>query len=394
MEATHRFRTPRDLVVVLVLAVVGILIALPQALSAERWSPDTLFYEAQVHELQGTPRTAARDEVFSSNLAATLKRNEQALAPRLRRVDNPAWVTYSSRFYRRRWSVPAAATAIEPLAGTRSLKIISLLGYVVVGPLLFLLLRRRFGFAASAGAAVLCMVLPPLLTQAGGGGTDTWGLALLVAGLLFAVLTRERGPRWLPAWIATLLLLSVTRDATVVLVVAVAWLALVDRSRRAVALLVTGVLASLPAPLIFSAPLRDNLAYVFRDFRIPTDTSWSSILHAYPSRFVDMLHSDARYPVDTAVPPFTVLVGLVALVGVCALFALRERRDPFIAMLRGSVLGAVLTILISVNATDFRLELVFVPGVAAGLALLAERLIVRRSRAPARRVAPIAAESP
>jgi hypothetical protein len=105
---------------------------------------------------------------------------------------------------------------------------------VALGPVLYLLLNLRFGRVVSAAASAACLLLPPVREFARGPGTDSWGLTLLVVGLLSAMLLRERGLRWLPVWIAVVLALSFTRDATVVLVLATGWLAFRKRDRRSV----------------------------------------------------------------------------------------------------------------------------------------------------------------
>ena len=61
----------------------------------------------------------------------------------------------------------------------------------------------------------------------------------------------------------------------------------------------TGILASLPAPLIFSVPLRDELAYVFSGFQIPTHTGWDWILARYPHALFFTLSGAFRKYGDT-----------------------------------------------------------------------------------------------
>ena len=364
----------RDLFVALALLALGLVLMLPHALSSVEWTPDGLFYEAQKRELQGESPAAARESVFESGLAADLKRGEQELPPRLRGVDNPEWVEYSSGFYRRRWTVPAAAAAIDPIAGDRSLELISLLGFALLPAVVYLFLRRRFAPGPSAASSAFCALLPPFFMLPPHPGTDSWGLVLLVVALICALQVRDRGPRWLPLWIAVVLVLSFTRDATVVVVAAVALLAVRERSGRMLAATATGILTSLPAPLIFAVPVRDNLAYVLNDYRIPADTGWGSIAAEYPERLWLTVRSDLGYPLETALPPLTLAMGAIVLVGLVLLFiSLRRGGGPVETLAAGSAAGAALTILLSVNYTELRLELVFLPAVAVGLALLAER---------------------
>ena len=148
--------------------------------------------------------------------------------------------------------------------------------------MVFLLLRRRFGALVSAAVALVCIGLPSLRFWSAQPLTDSFAVALEALGLLAAVLVLDRGRRWLPLWFAAVLLLAFTRDATIVLVGAAAWVAVTQRSRRAVALLVTGVVAAMPAPLIFGAPLQRSLALVVSGFQVPEDTSWGYIVREYP----------------------------------------------------------------------------------------------------------------
>ena len=165
--------------------------------------------------------------------------------------------------------MPALGAAVEPVFGTDSLQLVSLIGYVLIGPMVFLLLRRRFGALVSAAAALVCIGLPSLRFWSAQPLTDSFAVALEALGLLAAVLVLDRGRRWLPLWFAAVLLLAFTRDATIVLVGAAAWVAVTQRSKRAVALLVTGVVAAVPAPLIFGAPLQRSLALVVSGFQVP-----------------------------------------------------------------------------------------------------------------------------
>ena len=372
----------RDLLVATALLVFGILLALPYTGPDVRWAPDSLFYLAQKLEVQGVDRSTALREVFESESAAQLKREERGLPPALRRIDNPSWRTYSSRFYRRRWTVPVLAAALEPLVGKRSIEYPSLLGWALLAPLLYLLLRRRFAPGLAAAVSVFCTLLPPIFFVGPVPSTDLLALSLLVAGLLFAWQVRTSGLRWLPAWAVVVLILSFTRDANIVLIAAVGWLALRERSRRTVAILATGVLASLPAPLLFLAPFRENLAYTFNDYRIPTDTSWGSILGEYPQRAATVLRYDLEYPLETAVPVLAFAMGILVIVGLVKLYARSDGDDPFLILARGAGVGSLVTVLIAMNYSNGRLELVLIPSIATGLALVGERVAARvRDRA-------------
>ena len=63
-------------------------------------------------------------------------------------------------------------------------------------------------------------------------------------------------------------------------------------------------------------------------------------------------------------------------------------RDPFLTLMRGAAVGALLTIAILPNYTGLRLELIFIPSVASGLALLCEQVWprVRQAQAGRRRI--------
>lgn len=353
--------------------ILGILLVLPYSGPNVRWAPDSLFYRAQEREVQGTPRAVALRQEFASADAAGLKRAELHLTPAARRIDNPAWQTYSSRFYRRRWTVPVLAAALEPVVGKRSIEGPSLLGWALIAPLVFLLLRRRFDTWISAAVAVFCSVLPPEFFVGPVPSTDMLALSLLIAGVLLAWQVWDRGLRWLPAWIAVVLALAFTRDAIVVLIAAVAWLALRERSRRAVVILATAILASLPAPLLFNAPFRDNLAYTLADYRIPTDASWSAILHAYPHRIATVFRYDLEYPLDSGAPAIAFVMGVVVIIGLVMLYARSDRSDPLLMLARGAGVGGIITILLAANYSNGRLELVLVPSIAIGIALAGER---------------------
>jgi hypothetical protein len=167
----------------------------------------------------------------------------------------------------------------------------------------------------------------------------------------------------------------------VVLVLAAGWLAVKTRTRTAIALAGSGLIASLPAPLIAGTPLRENLAYVIDDYAVPHDASWGFVLSHYPSQMLDVIGRDLTYPFDFSFPPPMLLALLLALAGFAALALLAPRDDPFYALMRAALVGGALTILVSINFTNWRLELALLPPAAVGVALLAERAtsILRRA---------------
>jgi hypothetical protein len=363
------------------LLLLGALLTLPYSGPNIRPHYDGLFYEAQKREVQGESRHEALRQAFSTPMAEELKADETDLEPSQRKADNPEWAEYSSQFYRRRWTVPVMAAALDPIFGERSLEEVALIAWALLPAILFLLLRRRFRPGMSAAVAVFCTMLPPVFQHGHLPVTDSWGLTLLVTCLLLAMLIAERGRRWLPVFIAAVLALSFTRDLTIVVVIATAWVAFSERSREWAAIAGSAFLASLPAPLIFDAPLRQSLAYTFNDFRIPTDDSWSSILSLYPGELKELLRQDVLYPGVSPIPtPITIVMGMLVFAGLYCLLVPWRQRDPFLSMIRASAVAGVITILITVNYTGLRLEMVFVPAIAIGLALLGERMIAARDR--------------
>lgn len=387
-----RGRRGKDALIALAVAAIAALVMAPNWTAPTFWETDGLFYEAQKEEVEGKPREEALRGVFASGLGAELRREERDLPYAERDVENREWVQFSARFYRRRWTVPVAAAAIDPLFGVDSLEKVALAGFVAAAVLLFLLLRRRFGTLVSFGVTVACLLLPPLRHAGTEPSTDSWGLALVIAGLLCASLAVERGRRWLVPWLLVVLALSFTRDLTVVLVIAAAWLAFRLRTRTAVALAAGGVLAALPAPLIAGTPFRENLAYVIEDFRVPTHTSWGFVLSHYPGQLLSVIGDDLSYPFDFSFPPPMVGALLLVLAGFAAVAFLAPRGDPFFMLMQAALAGGVVTILLSINFSNWRLELAMLPPAAVGVALLAERALSALSRhrreAATRRVPP------
>jgi hypothetical protein len=283
-------------------------------------------------------------------------------------VSDPEWVSYSAQFYRRRWVVPILGAAIEPAFGTNSLQIVSLMGVVLVGPLLYFLLRRRFGRLPSALAAGACVSLPPLRYWGEMPQTDSFAVAMEALALLAAMLALDRGRRWLAFFLLSMFLLAFTRDASGIVLVAVAWVAWRLRTRLSYALVAGAAVTTAVPPLIFGAPLRVQLAYMFGNFYIPTDTSWSYILGEYPHGLRRVQIQDFDY-LTTSHP----LTGLAAAGGLLALYALR-RRDPLVMLARAAGIACFVLVALQPNPTALRLELVFIPVIAVGLGLLLDTL--------------------
>lgn len=362
----------RDLIATGALLLAGLCLVVPFALSAPRWYTDSLYYEAQKLEVMGASQDAALREVFTSELAAPLRG----------RLPSAEQRREYAQFYRRRWVVPALAAGLDPAFGTDALRNASLLGWAVLPALLFGLLRRRFPLVVSVVAACAAALLPPLVNWAPVPLVDSWGASMLVAGLLTALLARE-DRRWLPIWVLVVLAGSFTRDVGLVLVAATGWLALRERSRRMALIAGLGLLASIPAPLIFSAPLQDNLAYIVNGFKLPAEAvDWGWILDRYPDAVAAVIGDDLAYPLNVAMP-YSALAWVFAIPVLAGFWLLgRAQRSPVVTMIRAAALAGLATILLSPNYTGLRLELVLVPAIATGLALLAERIAARRAPPP------------
>ncbi len=377
------FRTA--IVAVLVGAVVA-LVAAPGFVKLDEPNSDGLFYEVEKLRLQGHGDAEATRMVFDAPIARQTAQIEDE--PDEPRVLDPAWVEYSKRFYRRRWLVPALAAAVEPLVGDqpgRALRVASLIGYVLIAPVLFLLLRRRFSTWLSAALAVACTLAPPVYKWSLGMRVDSWGLLLETLGLLAAVLVKDQGRRWLVLWVAAIAALSITRDATAILLPAVLWLLVVERRdpvarRTNLALLGTGLVAALPAFILGGTPVRDNLAYVIAGYKIPEDSSWSYVASGYLDQLWRTISTDLSDPTKFSLPVAILFYAGIALAvaALVAVVARPSRGDPYFSLMKASLPGCVLLLLLANNPQAFRLELVFVPMAAVGLAILTMRLVAAR----------------
>lgn len=369
--------TRPDAVALATLVVLASGVAVHEWRSHVQWKPDSLFYRSQVLRLQGVTKETALRRVFAGPLARPRREQEASRPPAERKVSDPEWVRYSSRFYERRWIVPLVAEAFDPVVGAKGLLAASLLGYVLLAPFLYVLVRLFFGVWTALCAASASLLLQPLRYWAGLPLTDSFGVAFEALALAAGVLALTRGRGWLVLWALAVLGLSFTRDASVI-AVAGALVALALRpSRRSGLLALTGMAASLPAPIVFGAPVREAMAYTLNGFSSPPQASWSFVADHYLSGAHSLVKNNldwmGRHPVDAAV-----LVG-----GFLAILLLRHRASGVLPFVYGAAAAAVGLDLLQPNYTAFRLELVFVPFVALGLGAVAA-LARRRLRAPAR----------
>lgn len=364
----------------LLLVVIAAVSVSPALSGAVRWTPDSLFYEAQMYELRGESQAAALHRAFSGPAEAALAQTA------LRGRTSQAWITYSARFYRRRWVTSAIAAALYPLAGTRSLVYAAMLGYLAVGVLIYALLRRRTTPAVALLSAAICLLLPPVRASGMFPLTDSWGLALETAALLAAILAIERGGKWIALWGISMLALSFARDATIILVLGTAWWWWRKRTHRAAAVAITGLLASIPAPALFRAPVVGQLSWELDGFHIPHPASWSVVASHLPRALAAVLRDDLKYPAGLALPYLAYAVGLALVAAVVYMIRAAPRDDPFYVLARVALVGSVLTVALSASYTDLRVELAFVPVIAIALALAIDRLAVRAGRGSARSI--------
>lgn len=333
------------------------------------WTPDSLYYEAKLLEIKGVDHDVAMKRTFQGPLSAELRARDP------QKTGNPRWVKYNEPFYERRVAVPLAGAAIEPLAGQRSLLDLSLAGYVAAILALFGLLLLRFRLAIASAVTLATIFLPPLVKHSSFPLTDSWGLALEITALAAALLTLDRGLRWLPLWIGGIVLLAFTRDSTWIPVLAAGCCALRYRTRVPVTLFATGVAAALPALLVFSTPVRDLLALLVNNSQPPADPSWSFIAKHYPGALWELVRANVGFLRRGEWYTAFYFVG-----GVLALLALVRRRRTLgtagLMMTSAAVLG-VLYVVAAPVFSAFRLELVVVPVAAYGLALAADAVAAR-----------------
>ena len=351
------------LLVAAALAAIALLTMAGSLGDPVRWTPDGLFYQARSLELQGTDRDVALERVFQGPLGAELRRIDPD------RSGDPDWVAYNAKFYERRITVPAAAAALEPVAGERAVLDISVAGYVAAILAIFALLLLRFRLPIAAAVTLATIALPALRYHSSFPLTDSWGVALQTAAFVCGLFALERGRRWLLPWVAAIVLLSFTRDSVWIPIIAALGVTLNLRSKDSLLLLGSAFAAALPALLIFSLPLQDLLATMLNGIQPSADTSWAFIADRYPGAFVDLLQAEGGHVRDGAWYSAAFL-----LCGLALLFLLGwgKRRTAATTFLQAGALAGIAYILVVPIFSAFRLELVCVPMAAYGLALGAE----------------------
>ena len=361
-------RTWITLLVAVALAAVAVLSMSDTLRDPVRWTPDALFYHARALEFRGADQQAALTQAFQGPKGEALR----AIDPE--RSGSPAWVEYNAQFYERRVLVPAAAAALEPVAGDRALLDVSVAGYVATILAIFFLLLLRFSLPVAGAVALATIALPALSKHAGFPLTDSWGVALETAALAFGILALQRGARWVIGWAAALVLLAFTRDSSLVLVLAAAWLFLTHRSRVSAWMLGTSLAASIPVVLIFSMPMRELLAMMLNDAQPDPGASWVSVGERYPGAIVDMLQADGGYVRGGAwLSAFYLLAGL----GLLFVLTRGSHASAATSLLKAAAVAGALYVVAVPIFSAFRLELVLVPMAAFGLGLGLERLAAR-----------------
>lgn len=370
----------RRLVPLLIVFAIGLLASLHAWIEPVEWSdPDGLYYQAKALSFRGEDERPALREAFASPIADEVLADErEALRSdpdRERQFTNPEWINYTSRFFERRLFVSLMAAGIYPVFELRSVLTVSLIGYLLLSLALYAFMRRRFSPWVSAGIASICILAPPVRDTAFVPMTDSWGLLLETGALLAAALTYDRSERWLWGWIGAMALLSITRDDSVVPLVAVGCLLLHQRDRRSLLLTATGVASILPAILIFgNTSIKENLSYAFSGFNPPYEETWNFVLHYYPENFRTLVSADASYGTHLGVEGVLWYFGLaVALYGLFLLVKKLPRPDSFFRLAAYALPGAALYVLLFGRYSDLRQEIVFLPPLAVALALAVER---------------------
>ena len=365
------------------LAALACLAVWPSFQDPVTWTPDGLYYQVQLLEFRGVEHDEAFTRTFEGPLSAELRARDP------QHTGDASWAAYNEPFYERRIALPLAGAAVYDVAGDRSLLYISLAGYVAAILALFGLLLLRFRPALAGAVSLLAVFLPPLTHHSSYPLTDSWGLTLEIVAFAAAILAFDRSLRWLPLWIGAIALLGFTRDSAWIPILAVGWCAFRYRSRVPVTLFASGVLAALPAVLLFKTPVRELLALLLNDLQPSSDTSWGFIAGQYPQALLELVRANVGFLRRGEWYTAAFLVG-----GVLALLLVVWRRPATrsiqTALMTSGAVVALLYVLAAPVFSAFRLELVFLPMAAWGVALVGELAILRLA-APATAVVPLRA---
>jgi hypothetical protein len=236
---------------------------------------------------------------------------------------------------------------------------VSLTAYVLVGVALFGFLRMRFGPATSLAASGITLLFPPLQRWSFHPMTDSAGLVAVLVALTMLALTVRDGRRWLMPWMLVIGIGSFTRESVAVPVIAAALLAF-RRVTRALALFTTGVLATAPASLLLGYSYK--LAFAessARQLSVPIDASTAALAEHWVVLAV-------MYPIwEVYDQPIWTAVLVLSLV----LFV-RRRTPTVVDSVTGASAAAALIYLATFPIpTNLRLEFVFIPAAAYGIAL-------------------------
>ena len=339
---------------------MSLLVALGASLSMSAlrgpvlWTPDGLHYESMLLQVRGASERDAIREAFTGPIASRLEAADTSRR-RLRDLD---LVQSTHRFYEHRRLLPVLGAAIYPVLGERSLQAISILAYIAIGPVLYLLLRRRASWWAAVGVAAFVILLPPVRLWSFFPLTDSAGLLLMLVAGIAATSVLQGRPRWLALWCVALAGLSFTRETFVACLVAVGILSL-GGWRRSSQLLVTGVASVVPALLLYDVPTRYYMDCTLNLSDCSEGNGWSHVLSGYPGSLGRMLVNDA-------VEHTTVTAWV--LIGAFLLFRSADRGDAYFAFWRGAFVGGLVVLALLPNSTDFRLEFVLLPSAAVGTA--------------------------
>jgi len=343
------------------LALVGVAFALTARAwtGPVQWTTDGIEYQAKLFEARGASEHAAVQRAYAAAVASkTWPRTWSE--PQLEK---------GMKWFRRRPLMPVIGAKLYPWLGARSLLVLSLGAFALLGPALYIFLRQRFSAPYAAGVAAITLAFPPLRDWSSHPLTDSAGVLLVVIALTAAVLTITKSRWWLLPWAAAVAAGSVTRETIAAVVLAAALLAVrgVPRSR---ALFATGVLAVAPAMLLLRFPFKAAFANVFHNqLDRHIDPSTWALIKWWPVLILRQFFG---------VFLFSPLSAAILFVGVLLLLDARrrERNVPSVVAWAGAI-GGVLYLWSFPFFSGLRLELVLTPAAAFGIALLAEDSVAK-----------------